>query len=81
MYTYGVEIEVLSDYKPLESIFKKLLFKVPPRWPRIRFRLQKYNVKVTYVLGKFLDIADTLSRACDHPVFLLTMICITTWSI
>ena len=28
-YTYGVEIEVLSDHKPLESIFKKPLFKVP----------------------------------------------------
>ena len=31
MYTYGTEIEVLSDHKPLESIFKKPLFKVPPR--------------------------------------------------
>ena len=31
MYTHGAEVEVHSDHKPLESIFKKRLFKVPPR--------------------------------------------------
>ena len=66
MYTYGAEIEVLSDHKPLESIFKKPLFKVPPRLQRMRLRLQKYNLKVRYVPGKFLYIADTLSRAFDQ---------------
>ena len=30
MYTHGAEVEVHSDHKPLESIFKKPLFKVPP---------------------------------------------------
>ena len=63
MYTYGTEIEVLSDHKPLESIFKKPLFKVPPR---LRFRLQKYYLKVKYVLGKFLKIADTLFKTFDQ---------------
>ena len=29
MYTYGAEIEVLTDRKPLESFFKKPLYKVP----------------------------------------------------
>lgn len=66
MYTYGAEIEVLSDHKPLESIFKKPLFKVPARLQRMRLRLQKYNLKVRYVPGKFLYIADTLSRAFDQ---------------
>ena len=31
MYTHGAEVEVHSDHKPLEIIFKKRLFKVPPR--------------------------------------------------
>ena len=66
MYTYGAEIEVLTDHKPLESIFKKPLFKVPPRLQRMRLRLQKYNLKVRFVPGKFLYIADTLSRAFDQ---------------
>ena len=63
MYTYGTEIEVLSDHKPLESIFKKPLFKVPLR---LRLRLQKYYLKVKYVPGKFLKIADTLFKTFDQ---------------
>ena len=63
MYTYGTEIEVLSDHKPLESIFKKPLFKVPPR---LRLRLQKYYLKVKYVPGKFLKISDTLFKTFDQ---------------
>ena len=66
MYTYGAEIEVLSAHKPLERIFKKPLFKVPPRLQRMRLRLQKYNLKVRYVPGKFLYIANSLSRAFDQ---------------
>lgn len=65
MYTYGTEVEVLSDHKPLESIFKKPLFKVPPRLQRMRLRLQRFRIRVRYVPGKFLYIADTLSRAYD----------------
>ena len=60
MYTYG------ADHKPLESILKKTLFKVPPPLQRMRLRLQKYNLKVRFVPGKFLYIADTLSRAFDQ---------------
>ena len=63
MYTYGVEIEVLSDYKPLESIFKKLLFKVPRRLQRMRIRLQKYNVKVKCSREVSRHCSDTLPRA------------------
>ena len=41
--------------------------KVPPRLQRMILRLQKYIIlKVRYVPGKFLHIADTLSRAFDQ---------------
>ena len=66
MYTHGAEVEVHSDHKPLESIFKKPLFKVPPCLQRMRLRLQKYDINVKYVPGKFQYIADTLSRACNE---------------
>ena len=59
-------MELHSDHKPLESIFKKPLFKVPPSLQRMRLCLQKYDIKVKYVPGKFQYIADTLSRACDE---------------
>ena len=64
--THGAEVEVHSDHKPLESIFKMPLFKVPPRLQRMRLCLQKYDIKVKYVPRKFQYIADTLSRACDE---------------
>ena len=67
MYTaYGAEIEVLTDPKTLESIFKKPVYKIPPRLQRMRLHLQKYNLKVRYVTGKFLYIADTVSRAFNQ---------------
>ena len=37
-------MEVYSDHKPLESIVKKPLFKVPPRLQRMRVCLQKYDI-------------------------------------
>ena len=32
----------------------------------MRLLLQKYDIKVKYVPGKFQYIADTLSRACSE---------------
>ena len=45
-------MEVHSDHKPLESISKKPLFKVPLSLQRMRLCLQKYDIKVKYVPGK-----------------------------
>lgn len=54
-----------SDHKPLKSIFTKPLCSVPLRLQRMLLRLQKYDLKVKYVSGKLLHVADTLhvSRA------------------
>ncbi|KAJ8336302.1 hypothetical protein SKAU_G00396450 [Synaphobranchus kaupii] len=62
-YVYGREVQVESDHKPLESIFKKPLHQAPMRLQRMLLRLQKYNIAVTYKPGKELHIADALSRA------------------
>ncbi|XP_024119581.1 uncharacterized protein K02A2.6 [Oryzias melastigma] len=62
-YVYGKDIQVESDHKPLESIFKKSLHQAPMRLQRMLLRLQRYSLKVNYKPGKELHIADTLSRA------------------
>ena len=62
-YTYGRHTEILSDHKPLESIMKKELAKAPRRLQAMIMRLQKCQVHVTYMPGKKMYIADTLSRA------------------
>lgn len=63
-YLYGRAIAIQTDHKPLLSIIKKPLQKASPRLQRLLLRLQRYELgSVTYVPGKLLYIADTLSRA------------------
>ena len=61
-YTYGRQVTIQSDHKPLEYILNKPLSEVPPRIQRLLIRLQKYQFLVKYVPGKDLHIADSLSR-------------------
>ena len=56
-------VNVRSDHKPLEIIFRKPLLSAPQRLQRILPRLQKYNLNATYKKGTEMYIADTLSRA------------------
>src|SRR5690348_8559039 len=63
-YIYGKpKIIVESDHKPLQRIFKKLIFDSPKRLQRMLLFLQKYDLEVTFKPGKEMYIADTLSRA------------------
>ncbi|KAI3373038.1 hypothetical protein L3Q82_006334 [Scortum barcoo] len=62
-YVYGREIQVESDHKPLESIFKKPRHQAPMRLQRMLLRLQRYTLNVTYKPGKGLHVTDALSRA------------------
>ena len=68
-YVYGQEFVVVSDHQPLKSIFNKALAKSPARLQRFRLRLQKYSFNVEYQRGKFMFVADALSRApTDDPI-------------
>lgn len=62
-YVYGRPVDVMSDHKPLVSITKKPLVNSSPRLQRLLLRLQKYEVNISYVPGKYMYVADTLSRA------------------
>ena len=56
-------VNVETDHKPLEEIFKKSLCDAPARLQWMLLRLQRYNLKVRYKKGPLMLIADTLSRA------------------
>lgn len=63
-YIYGRPITVQTDHKPLVNICKKELDKIYcTRLQRMKLKLIKYNLNVVYVPGKFLHIADLLSRS------------------
>ncbi|XP_018497541.1 uncharacterized protein K02A2.6-like [Galendromus occidentalis] len=62
-YVFGQkQLLVQSDHKPLEMIMKKPLHQVPLRLQRMHLTLQRYDIKVQYVPGRELLIADCLSR-------------------
>jgi hypothetical protein len=62
-YVYGREVTVHSDHQPLKAIIKKPLHKASPRLQLMLLRLSKYSIDIEFVPGKYMHIADTLSRA------------------
>lgn len=62
-YTYGRQVLIQTDHKPLVPIMKKEINKVTHRLQRMILKLMRYDLQVTYVPGKELFLADTLSRA------------------
>ena len=63
-YLYGKQdVVVHSDHQPLETIFKKPLSKAPRRLQRMMLQLQPFKFTVLYKKGKYMYLADTLSRA------------------
>ncbi|KAJ0183794.1 hypothetical protein K1T71_000217 [Dendrolimus kikuchii] len=55
-------VRVETDHKPILGVMNKALCKVPARLQRMMMRLQPYRLNVVYTPGKYLYIADTLSR-------------------
>ena len=63
-YLYGKQdVIVHSDHQPLETIFKKPLSKAPRHLQRMMLQLQPFKFTVVYKKGKYMYLADTLSRA------------------
>lgn len=69
-FVYGMkQVIVETDHKPLVSIFNKPLYKIPARLQRFMLRLQCYDFDVRYKSGKYLYVADTLSRNASKKLF------------
>jgi hypothetical protein len=62
-FLYGHTVNVESDHKPLEMIFRKPLHSCPIRLQKMLLKLQRYDLVVRYKRGAQMYVADTLSRA------------------
>ncbi|CAG9130421.1 unnamed protein product [Plutella xylostella] len=70
-YVFGrTDVIIESDHKPLEALFLKSLDSVPARLQRMMLRIQGYSFKVVYKPGKYMYLADALSRAALPDVML-----------
>ncbi|KAJ8890358.1 hypothetical protein PR048_009866 [Dryococelus australis] len=64
-YVWGNKnLQIESDHKPHQAIFKKPHLSAPARLQRILFEVLPYKPTLIYVKGSQLYIADALSRDC-----------------
>lgn len=63
-FIYGRQVEVLTDHKPLVSVMNKSVGSVvSPRLQRMKIKLLKYQLNLKYLPGKYMYVADLLSRS------------------
>ena len=65
VYTFGRQIIINTDHKPLEPIFQKPISLAPARLQRMLLCLSKYDIQLRYVGSKGVLLADTLSRLIE----------------
>ena len=63
IYTYGRKVTVYNDHKPLSTILKKPVEDNPVILQRMLCRIMGYDFEFKYVKGKYLLLADALSRS------------------
>ena len=64
LYLYGSSFQVITDHKPLETIFNNPTCKATARLERLQLRLQPYKTKIIYKPGAD-NPADYMSRHSD----------------
>ncbi|PAA81393.1 hypothetical protein BOX15_Mlig005974g2 [Macrostomum lignano] len=62
-YLWGRRVSVESDHKPLQYIMKKPMDELSARIQRLILKIQEFDLDVQYKPGRYLYLADTLSRA------------------
>ncbi len=63
-YVYGLPTFVAeTDHKQLIAIIKNNLNQMSPRIQQLMMRLQRYDMELVYTQGKYIVLADALSRA------------------
>ena len=65
-FTYGRLVHVITDHKPLVSLFRKLLVDSSPRLTRMLIQLLDYTLDVSYQPGAQMHLSDAISRLSTH---------------
>ena len=62
-FTYGRDVTVITDHKPLVAISNKPLSNAPKRLQNMLLKAHDYKFTLEYRPGHTIPVADTLSRA------------------
>jgi hypothetical protein len=66
-FIFGYRVLVQTDHQPLVPMFKKEIHKIGSRTlQRLRLKLLNYDIDVNYLPGKFMFVADMLSRLFNN---------------
>ena len=65
-FMYGQPVHIITDYKPLVSLFRKSLADSSPRLTRMPIQLLDYTLDVTYQPGAQMHLSDAISRLSTH---------------
>ena len=65
-FTYGRPVTIISDHKPLVSLFKKSLANSSPRLSRMLLQILNYDLQIVYQEGSKMHLSDALPRLSSH---------------
>ena len=65
-FTYGCKVHIITDHKPLFSLFRKSLTSASPRLSRMLLCILDYQLDVMYQPGTKMHLSDALSRLTSH---------------
>ena len=61
-FTYGCKVDIITDHKPLVSLFKKSLSSASPRLSRMLLHILDYQLDVMYQPGTKMHLSDALNN-------------------
>ena len=67
-FTFGNEVNIITDHKPLVSLLKKSLAACSSRLSKLIFKIVDYPLKVMYQPGRKMVISDALSCLSTHQI-------------
>ena len=65
-FTYGTPVTIISDHKPLVSLFKKSLTSCFPHLSRMLLWILDYDLSIVYQEGSKMHLSNALSRLHTH---------------
>ena len=65
-FTCGRLVQIITDHKPLVSLFRKSLVNSSPRLTRMLVQLLDFTLDVTYQPGAQMHLSDAISRLSTH---------------